>query len=178
MKIFPAVGQDREVKDSLTATKRKADDSQVAVAGASSDEKAETAGSSDVKAPEIKWVEMSLEYIAWLLSQKREREDNRSSSTITTDDNGYKQGELILDIMADDEAGKEEFFAFQDWVRETFGRNGCVMVPEDFNGPNPRGIQDLIDEVWEKGRHELEMIDGCPPFNREEDTAVALPSSN
>lgn len=142
--------QDGEVKDSLTAAKRKADDS--------GGEKAVASGSGDVKAPEIKWVEMPLEHIAWLLAQKRE------------------EG-LIPEIMATDEAGKEEFFAFQEWVRETFDKNGCVMVPEGFNGPNPGGLQDLIDEEWEKGMHELEMIDGCPPFHREEDTAVALPSN-
>jgi hypothetical protein len=62
--------------------------------GASSDEKAEaTSGGDGQQAPEIKWVEMLLEYIAWLLAQKRE------------------EG-LIPEIMATDDAGKEEFFAF------------------------------------------------------------------
>jgi hypothetical protein len=83
-----------EVKDSLTAAKRKANDSQIAAAGASSDEKAEgTSGGDGQQAPEIKWVEMLLEYIAWLLVQKRE------------------EG-LIPEIMTTDDADKEEFFAF------------------------------------------------------------------
>ncbi|CAD6244803.1 unnamed protein product [Miscanthus lutarioriparius] len=96
-----------KVKGSVIAAERKADYSQIAAAGAASDEKpAEATSGGDVQqAPEMKWVEMPLEYIAWLLAQKRE------------------EG-LIPEIMATDEAGKEEFFAFQEWVRETFDQNG------------------------------------------------------
>ncbi|CAN6381295.1 unnamed protein product [Urochloa humidicola] len=156
---------------------------------------AEAAGAPDAGAPEIKWVEMPLEYIAWLLSQKREDysvrtlEDYclyRSKATDGNEDDlmytqeeldrQQRQRELILKVKATDEAGREEFLAFQEWVRQTFEKNGRVMVPEGFGDPNFRGIQDIIDEEWEKGRHQLEMIDAYPPLNME-DTGLIIPSN-
>jgi hypothetical protein len=70
------------------------------------------------------------------------------------------------------------------WLNK-FGQITTKVLQEYFpqifrislNGRNPGGLRDLIDEEWEKGRHGLEMIDGCPPFNRKEDTAVSLPSN-
>ncbi|CAL4981226.1 unnamed protein product [Urochloa decumbens] len=159
-------------KDAVTAEKRKAEEpvgeggKPAALLAA---DVSEAAGAGDAKASEIKWVEMPLEYIAWLLSQKREDYSEEL-------DRQQRQRELILKVQATDEAGREEFLAFQEWVRETFERNGRVMVPEGFEDPNFRGIQDIIDEEWEKGRHQLEMIDAYPPLNSE-DTGLAMPSN-
>jgi hypothetical protein len=72
---------------------------------------------------------------------------------------------------------------FQQWVRDTFERNGCVMVPEGWE----EEMQNVVDEEWEKGRHLLEMTDVNPrsnreeemidaPSNRDEDTDLAMPS--
>lgn len=153
-------------KDAITSGKRKAEGSEVA-----DEMTSDAAGAGDVKAADmIKWEEMPLEYIAWILSRKWEDftvltlEDHslhRTGSNITAQDAMYTQEEfdehreMILKSQATAEAGREEFFAFQAWVRETFERNGRVMVPEGFNGPNPCGNQDVIDEIWEQGKHEL-----------------------
>lgn len=135
------------------------------------DERPEDAAGTD---GDVKWVEMPLEYIAWLLAQKREdyrvltlEDYTLHRATAATDDNGSdcnsaytqedlaKHRDLVLQVKATDEAGKEDFFAFQEWARDTFERNGRVMVPEGYARRN----QELIDEEWEKGMRELEMID-------------------
>lgn len=163
-----------EEKDAVTFAKRKAEGSEAAECGGGKSADADEMTQAAAAAAEIKWEEMSLEYIAWVLSQKWEDypvinlEDHslhRNGSNMYTqeelDDLMYTQDEIdehremLLKAKATTEAGREEFFEFQEWVRETFERNGRVMVPEGFNGPNPGGIQDLIDEEWEKGKHQL-----------------------
>lgn len=203
-----SAGEETE-KEVLTCAKRKAEGSDggeggkpsaAAAAATPANETAEAGSAGGAKAAEIKWVEMPLENIAWILSQKREDyhvitlddytlHRSISSGTSTAADFLYTQEEvdahreMVLRVQATDEAGREEFMEFQQWVRDTFERNGCVMVPEGWE----EEMQNVVDEEWEKGRHLLEMTDVNPrsnreeemidaPSNRDEDTDLAMPS--
>ncbi|WVZ93162.1 hypothetical protein U9M48_039166 [Paspalum notatum var. saurae] len=150
----------------------------------SADEKVDAAGVIG----NAKWEEMPLGYVAWLLSQKREdyRVQTLEDDILDDEDDDFypqellaRRRELILKTQADDEAGKEEFFAFQEWVRDTFECNGRVMIPEgtlrrkqellhEEWARHPLAKQVLMDEECEEGSHLLEMTGA----------GGALPSSN
>lgn len=78
----------------------------------------------------VKWVDMPDDYLSWVLSQKRlpsPTYDPRKSTTMSQEEIERELATMArLDTML---AGvKDEFFEFQAWVRETYGR---VLVPED-----------------------------------------------
>lgn len=60
------------------------------------------------------------------------------------------------------QAMQDEFFEFQDWVRETFEKNGCVMVPWSFAGPHDR-LQEEMEELWDRAMKEFD--DAKPATN-------------
>ncbi|KAL6653965.1 hypothetical protein ACP70R_007430 [Stipagrostis hirtigluma subsp. patula] len=146
-----------------------------AAAGSSGGEKPAGDGKVD-DAPEIKFVEMPEEKLKWILTMKWEDypiPSLKGNSLFTPEE--LADEEEAIDAT---KAGRDAFFSFQAYCRERFEEYGYVLVPEDYAGPNPAGIQDLVHEEWEKAKllfdsddddedHHSDAIEAAPPSNPE-----------
>lgn len=160
----------REEEGVLTGAMRKAQEADaISPDGASAADAAAAPAAGDaeeVKAAETKWVEMPAEHVRWILAQRRENHPTPSiedyelyrthdpvKSTVFSQRNIDAKRELFAGLLDSLRASHGEFFEYQARVRDEFGRDGRVLVPEEALGPRD-GWQEDIDAIWAKCREE------------------------
>jgi uncharacterized protein YkuJ len=89
-------------------------------------------------------------YLRWILSQTRETDpvpslDDYSLRWRSDPEESARLSRFIARLQA----MQDEFFEIQGWARETFEKNGCVMVPASFAGTRDQ-LQEEMKELWDK----------------------------
>ncbi|TVU51801.1 hypothetical protein EJB05_03245, partial [Eragrostis curvula] len=106
--------------------------------------------SSDSNTEVVEWVEMPEDYLRWVLAQTRETDPVPTLDDYNVDSTQDPvKLEQILQQIARLQASQDEFFEFQAWVRDTYEKNGRVMVPADVAGPKDL-LQEAMNELWDE----------------------------
>ncbi|KAL6653968.1 hypothetical protein ACP70R_007433 [Stipagrostis hirtigluma subsp. patula] len=118
---------------------------------------------------EVKWAEMPVEHVMWILGQRREnhptrciedfeqyrtKDDDPAEGTIFSRRDIDASREIFSRLFASLKESHDDFFEYQAWVRDVFERNGRVMVPEDVVGPRDE-MQKEINEFWAQCKEEF-----------------------
>nr|CAB3491938.1 unnamed protein product [Digitaria exilis] len=132
-----------------------------AAAAAAEDARAVDDGEED---SEVKWVEMPLDHIHWILAQKREnntvppiedydlyRSEEDAKSTVFSQKSIDETRELFTRLHASLQASHDDFFEYQAWVREVYESNGRVLIPEACSKDE---LQKEINDAWAQFKEE------------------------
>ncbi|KAL6842969.1 hypothetical protein ACP4OV_027282 [Aristida adscensionis] len=116
-------------------------------ASASSAHVAAEAAAGDGEIDDEEWMEMTEEYLRWVLAQTRETDPVPTLDDLATRDPAKLAAISVQ--LGRQQALQDEFFEFLAWVRETFEKNGRVMVPADVAGPKDL-LQEAINDCWDE----------------------------
>lgn len=102
----------------------------------------------------IKAVEMPVEFLRWFLSQTSEDYHVPSAADYSPEAAAGEERETaVRRVNADVQATKDDFAAFQAWVRGVVeNNNGRVVLGRS---ANPKELQEIIDGEWALARREL-----------------------
>ncbi|TVU31437.1 hypothetical protein EJB05_23126, partial [Eragrostis curvula] len=110
--------------------------------------------------PPTTMVQMPVEYLEWVLVQKKEHYRVPTLADYEPEDVA-KNKETICRVNASLQVAFDEFAEFQAWVAGVVEKNGCISVPSDevlgetcFQGL----VQDKIDDEWEQAREEFHLF--------------------
>ncbi|KAL6654166.1 hypothetical protein ACP70R_007631 [Stipagrostis hirtigluma subsp. patula] len=132
------------------------------------------AGSSDGEAPApatmVKMVELPVEYLKWVLAQRKEHYRVPTLADYSPEQ-VEEEEEAICKVIASLQAVHDEFFEFKAFVRDALEMDGCVMVPEDKLIPDFRQLQGRIDREWAEAKQELDVAvyDDYPGTEEDDD---------
>ncbi|TVU31435.1 hypothetical protein EJB05_23125, partial [Eragrostis curvula] len=121
-----------------------------------------TTGGEAPSPPVTTIVQMPVEYLEWVLTQKKNHYRVPTLADYTPEDVA-KNMETICRVNASLQAAFAEFAEFQAWVAGVIEKNGCISVLADEDEDVLDGgaccfqglVQDKIDDEWEQAREEF-----------------------
>ncbi|KAL6620012.1 hypothetical protein ACP70R_035151 [Stipagrostis hirtigluma subsp. patula] len=135
-----------------------------------------TGGETTTTTTTVKLVELPVEYLKWVLAQRKEHYRVPTLDDYPPERVGEEEEEAIRRVLASLQVAYDEFHELMAFVRDALERNGRVMVPEDRLIPNFRRLQVRVDQEWAGAKQELAGV--ASPCAREEDETEAAPPSS
>lgn len=115
-------------------------------------------GNGDSTDSEAPMVQLPVEFLEWVLAQKKENYCVPTLEDYSPEDVGEEM-ETICRVNAALQIAYDEFAEFTAWVRDVVQKDGRVVVPGNdvLGGASSQAglFQDKIDCAWEKARQEF-----------------------
>ncbi|KAL6654725.1 hypothetical protein ACP70R_008190 [Stipagrostis hirtigluma subsp. patula] len=140
-----------------------------------------TGGEATATTTTVKLVELPVEYLKWVLAQRKEDYRVPTLDDYSPEKVGEEE-EAICRFITSLQAAYDEFPELMAFVGDALEMNGCVMVPEGKLIPNFRRLQGRVDEEWAGAKQELaDVAPSCvagSDAGDEDETEVAPPPSS